>query len=178
MLLSLVSCLLHHVFCLTSPVSHLLSHVSCITTSVSHLLSHVPCLPLSPVLQIHAVSAEDLIDNNLRREFASLIPNTKYQCCGAELFFLASGSRYLFFGSGSRYKFSARAPPIKAWLRPAPAKNSTDFDTKHLKNLNFNKFKLQWPRFCPKNGKNCRKKRFTQSQKMYLVLYLSLGIVN
>ena len=37
---------------------------------------------------------------------------------------------------------SAPAPPIKARLRPAPALK-TDFDTKHLKNLNSNKYRYK-----------------------------------
>ena len=60
-LLSLISCLLYHVFCIMSPVSCLLSHISCIMShvsclmsSVSHLWSHISCLT-SPVwcLQSH-----------------------------------------------------------------------------------------------------------------------------
>ena len=90
------------------------------------------------------------------------------QCCGAQPFFL---------GSGSREKNSAPAPPIKAWLRPAPAPKK-DFDTNQLKNLNFNfkngSINLD---FVPKTEKR-RKNRFTQSQKMYLVLYLTVGRVN
>ena len=53
------------------------------------------------------------------------------QCCEAEPFFL---------GSGSRYFFSAPAP--------------TDFDTKYLKNLNFNFKKASINLdFVPKRGK-------------------------
>ena len=48
---SLLWCLLFHVFCIMSPVSCLLSRVSCIMSPVSRLLSHVSCL-ISPVSRL------------------------------------------------------------------------------------------------------------------------------
>ena len=86
----------------------------------------------------------------------------------------------------------ARALPIKARLRPAttgsdllrPAPTcsdrlwlqKTDFDTKHLKNTNFNKKASINLDFVQKTEKTLAKK-FTQSQKIYLVLYLTVPTV-
>ena len=56
----------------------------------------------------------------------------------------------IYFLSGSGLKILARAPPIKSRLRP----QKTDFDTKHMKNRNFNfKKALKTLDFVPKTEK-------------------------
>ena len=64
--------------------------------------------------------------------------NTFQQCCGAEPFFLGSGSRYFFW-----LRLQVKKNLLRLHLNKHCADRlrlqKTDFDTKHLKNLNFNK---------------------------------------
>ena len=74
------------------------------------------------------------------------------------------------FGSGFTYESSAPTSSGSC----SGSKKLIDFDTKHLKNLNLiNKSSNNLD--CVPKRKKTLKNRFNQSQKMYLVLYLTVG---
>ena len=92
-------------------------------------------------------------------------------------------SRETFFlGSGSRYFFSAPVPGKKFQLqlhlyKIGSASKKTDFDTKHLKNLNLINKSSNNLDFVPKTKKKLRKNRFYSVSKNVSIFILSQQVL-
>ena len=114
------------------------------------------------LLFIGAEAGEKIPGSGQKRTASATLHTTlltkthKKQCCGAETFFL---------GSGSRYFFSAPAPPIKPLLRSAPAPKNR-FLYKYMTNLNFNKNVSINLDFVPKTEKTLEKKELLRLKKL------------